>query len=257
MIRFAYFGVRFCQSWFDEPVTPPLPDIVILRQSRRRPASGPVSLKKSLVNDLTLPEEEIFANFSRSCRYNIRRAESKDLAECVMNSAPAPSDVDEFIAFYADFARQKGLAPLSPKRFSAIAEDGRLRISHAVLAGSVVARHAYVTAGDIVEADFSASLFRTADKETRAAIGRTNRLLNWRDMQFFKAAGFRQFDWGGLFQDENKPERKGINDFKREFGGVEVQYFEGYEAHTALGQVIMQLMPAAKAAEQFLGRLRG
>jgi len=256
MIRFSFMAIRFGQAWFDEPLNPPMPDIVILRQSKSHPASGPVSLKKSLVNDLTAPEEEIFAKFGKTCRYKIKRAESKDLAICPYHPAPSAAEVDSFLDFYTIFARQKGLKPINRKRFSAVAEAGRLRLSSAELAGAIAVRHAYITSGPYVRMLYSASLFRDSVPDARAAIGRANRLLHWRDMLAFKAEGCRFFDWGGISEDESTPVLKGINDFKREFGGDEASYFEGYAAHTLLGRAILGALSAASLAKTLLKRRR-
>jgi len=70
----------------------------------------------------------------------------------------------------------------------------------------------------------SSSLFRAAcDKETRSMIGRSNRLLHWEDILYFKDAGLRWYDFGGWY---GGPETTGtyaeqllINQFKESFGG--------------------------------------
>jgi lipid II:glycine glycyltransferase (peptidoglycan interpeptide bridge formation enzyme) len=256
MIRFNSLAIRFGQAWFDEPVTLPMPDIVVLRHSSVRPTAGLVSLKKSLVNDLTVPDDEIFAKIGKTCRYKIKRAETKDLALCRYQTAPSVEEVDSFLHFYAQFARQKGLSPINRKQFLAVARAGRLRLAEASLQGAVVVRHAYIVSGDTARLLYSASLFRDTDPEVRSAIGRANRLLHWRDLLAFKQEGLRVFDWGGIFADETSADRKGINDFKREFGGEPATYYDGYEAHSLLGQLILALLPAARGAKAFLATLR-
>lgn len=254
-IRFTYFGVRFVQAWFDEPVSDPLPDIVIRRHSSAPPASGPVTPKKSIINDLTRPEEEIFAAFGKTCRYKIKRAETRDLAVCSYIPQPTEAELEEFISYYAEFARQKRLPLVSRKRFFAAAAAGRLRLSYAALGGRTIAGHSYVACGHYIRATYGGSPFRGEDNETRAAIGRANRLLNWHDMRVFRAEGFHYFDWGGLAEDESNSELKGINDFKREFGGTEMRSFDGFEAHSTLGRAVLASVNLARAMRSaFRGR---
>ncbi len=242
MIRFKVLGLRFAQAWFDEPIEQPYPDIAILRHSLVRPSDGRVTVKHSLTSDLGLPEEELFGRIGKTCRYKIKRSESKDGATCTVEATPAAAEVEAFIAFYDRFAAQKGLAPINRKRFGAIAGEGRLWLSSAEVGGTVMVRHAHVVSGTTARMLYSASLFRDSDAEERAAIGRANRLLHWRDMLAFKAAGFRTYDWGGIFADETASDRKGINDFKREFGGEPVRYFESYRACSLMGRAALGLL---------------
>lgn len=244
MIRFNFYGMTFAQAWFDEPIERPYPDVAVLRHSRTRPTSGPVSIKHSLVNDLSAPETEIWDRIGKTCRYKIRRAENKDGATWTIDRQPSAAEVAAFADFYDQFARQKGLAPIARDRFGAIATDGRLWLSQALLGDTVVVRHAHIITGDTARMLYSASLFRDVDADTRSAIGRTNRLLHWQDMLAFRATGFRTYDWGGVFADETAPDQKGINEFKREFGGEPIEYFEGYQACSTRGRLAIALFAA-------------
>jgi hypothetical protein len=256
MIRFSSMAVSFGERWFDEPVTRPIPDIVILRHSSVRPTTGLVSQKKSLVNDLTASDGEIFAKIGKTCRYKIKRAETKDLATCSYDPDPSVAEVDMFLDFYALFARQKGLPPINRRQFLAVAKAGRLRLSRSELQGAVVVRHAYIVSNAIARLLYSASLFRSSDQEVRSAIGRANRLLHWRDLLAFKQEGLRVFDWGGIFADETSADRKGINNFKREFGGDPATYFEACEVHSLLGRLVLTMLLAARGAKALLRTLR-
>jgi lipid II:glycine glycyltransferase (peptidoglycan interpeptide bridge formation enzyme) len=258
MIRFSSMAIRFGQVWFDEPIVEPLPDVLILRHCRARPEAIAVTIKHSLVSDLEQPTEEIWEKIGKTCRYKIRRAENKDGAICSVDADQSPTiaELDDFVAFYDEFARAKSLAPINRSRLLAVAEAGRLRLSRGVLNGTIVVRHAYIVTGGTVRLLYSASLFRGSSDDVRAAIGRTNRLLHWLDMQTFKRQEYRTFDWGGLFADEIRPDHRGINDFKREFGGRRVDYFEGYAACSPLGRVVLQIAALPNAARSLLRNLR-
>ena len=51
-------------------------------------------------------------------------------------------------------------------------------------------------------------------------IGRMNKYLHWKDIQYFKNNGFSRYEWGGI-TDPDKP--NGIDKFKMEFGGRVIQ----------------------------------
>ena len=67
-------------------------------------------------------------------------------------------------------------------------------------------------------------------------------------MLAFKEAGFSLYDWGGLFIDESRPEAKRINDFKRQLGGKEVNYYEFVRPMSFLGRLYLALIPPVRAA---------
>lgn len=42
----------------------------------------------------------------------------------------------------------------------------------------------------------SCSEFRVQDKKIKNAIGRTNKFLHWKDIQYFKNNNYHEYDWG-------------------------------------------------------------
>ncbi len=86
--------------------------------------------------------------------------------------------------------------------------------------------HAYITDHRTATLLHTASHFRAIERERRALIARANRWLHWRDMLTLKALGHRYLCWGGMFEDETPPEHANINNFKREFGGVETRAYD-------------------------------
>lgn len=253
MIRYSVRGVAFAEIWFDEPAVPPMPDILILSHRHGPPAVGHFTVKPSLVTDLTESEDAIWQRIGKTCRYKIRRAQTKDGAACAIDTYPSDAAVDEFIHFFNRFALQKSLPPISGAQFSAVAGARRLRLTRADLNGSVVARHAYIATDRNIRLLHSASLFREFDAEMRAAIGRANRLLHWIDIVAMKNAGFDCMDWGGRFLDESVPQQKSINDFKREFGARPVEYYESWQPISALGHFYARMRPFMRLARDSLG----
>jgi hypothetical protein len=254
MIRYTARGIRFGEIRFDEQPEPPLPDVLILRQRRTRPESGSYTTFHSFVTDLTENDQKLWDKIGKTCRYKIRRAETKDGVGCAIDPAPTPADIAIFIDFFNAFARQKSLAPIDRAELTAIARAGRLWLTRAEADGESVVRHSFLETNGTIRLLQSASLFRETDAETRAIIGRANRLLHWREILTFKERGLECLDWGGRFEDESSQERKGINDFKREFGGTPAEYFESWQALSSRGRVYMRLRALVHGAHALLAQ---
>lgn len=226
MIRLKGHCVTYGEVWFDEE-PPPSPGVdVLVFQRRDRPiADARTVLLHSMQHDLTCALDEVQKRFHDTCRYQIRRADSKDDLSFEQVADPAER-LDEFAAFYDQFTRQKLVWAVDRQWLGAAAAEGRLELTCATRRGEQLVWHAYIHSGASTSLEYSASLYRGGSTEYRALVGRANRWLHWQDMIAFKAAGVRCYDWGGLFADESTPERAGINEFKRTFGGVPVRSYQ-------------------------------
>ncbi len=60
----------------------------------------------------------------------------------------------------------------------------------------------------------------------------------------FKKMGIKRYDWGGLFEDESVPERAGINQFKKDFGGQQVRTYDCTVPVTFRGRIWLALRDA-------------
>jgi hypothetical protein len=219
MIRIKGLCAVYGEVWYDErPPDDGGVDIALYRQRSTPMADGRCVPFSSLVSNLTAEGEAILAQFSKECRYEIRRADSKDGLQ--MDFLVEPKErLEEFCRFYESFARQKALGPLCRPWLASACDGGHLVLSAAVQSSETLVWHAYLVAGKTARLQHSTSLFRNMSSSQRALVGRANRWLHWRDMTRFKEMGMERYDWGGLFEDESSPERAGINEFKRGFGG--------------------------------------
>jgi hypothetical protein len=179
------------------------------------------SRAETLIVDLTLDEEALLAQMSKRVRYEIRRAMSKDGLVAETFDRPEPEVLEGFARYYDEFARSKGLSPIARPRLDAMAEQGMLLLTHVSGEdGSPLAWHAYAGSARRAMLLYSASLFREeADSEARNRMGRANRYLHWSDMLAFKAAGYTEYDLGGIDVAGRDPATTRIGAFKRGFGG--------------------------------------
>ena len=260
MIRFERHSVHFGEVWFDEPVAVPQPDVLVVRHSRIRPNGDGYTVKLSLVTDLTSEEEVIWNGLHTDCRRQIRRAQAAGLQLAEAHRPTDENEILEFVDFYNRFAAVKGISGISVSYLHTIAAEGRLWLSSVSSESETLARHSCIATGSTVRALYGAAIFRSVNPELQRAISGAHRQLHWMDVVRYKAAGFETYDWGGLFADEAIAGSKGVNDFKRQFGGRPIEYFESEQALTLRGWLYLRLRPgllvARSAVRRSLAKLR-
>lgn len=244
MIRIKGRGAVYGEIWYDdEPSRDSGVDIIQYRQRAIPIADARLTPFLSLVTDLAGGEDAIPEKFRKDCRYKIRRAESKDGLHMEFITEPE-SRLEEFGTFFDAFATQKSLAPCDRQWLVAACKARQLALSSASRNGEALVWHAHVLSGKKAGLLHSASCFRNRDNDYRALVGRANRWLHWKDMLQFNAIGMECYDWGGLFDDESTPERAGINNFKRDFGGREERTYHCSVPVTVTGRVWLPLRDA-------------
>ncbi len=161
---------------------------------------------------LAAPVEEIFSSFKTTVRTEIRKAE-REGTECFFHE-----DLDGFIDFYNDFAPSKNLGTTNRKRMDEIGDN--LKISYATLNGKVLAAHSYIEDKElgVVRSLHSASK-RFDETLDRNQIARANKLLHFKDMQYFKERGIKKYDFGSYQIGDGA---KGLLEFKESLGGQKV-----------------------------------
>src|SRR6266704_649332 len=162
------------------------------------------------------------------------------------------SRLDEFRAFFDAFATQKSLAPADPRWLVAACKARQLALASASRNGETLVWHAYVMSGTTARLQHSGSYFRNKENDCRALVGRANRWLHWRTMLRFKGMGMERYDWGGLFEDESVPERAGINNFKRSFGGRRERTYDCTLPVTFKGRIYLPLRDAWRRRKSIL-----
>jgi hypothetical protein len=219
MIRIEGRLATYGEVWFDEevPVNPGV-DVLLYKQRPQPIAEHPASAFITLVSDLSGAEASLMAAFGSTNRYKIKRADTKDALEAEFFVEPRP-ELATFCDFYDAFAQLKKLEPSYRRGLMAAAQAGQLVLTSARRDGVRLVWHAYILQGTTAALLYSASHFRDRPSGDRAALGRANRWLHWRDMLSLRKAGALHYDWGGLFEDETVAEHAGINEFKYNFGG--------------------------------------
>lgn len=247
--RLATYGA----TWLDDEIpTPPGVDILLLTNQSYVADPRHCTPFLTLVHDLEVPEERLFAGFNRTVRYEVRRAAERDalVYRCI---AEPGAHLEEFCDFYDAFAAAKSIHLAYRRELYATCDAGKLVLSAVEHQGTKILWHAYITSRTGAMLCYSTSAFReTTDTQVRSRVARANRWAHWQDMLQFRMRGLRWFDWGGLFSDESVPEHASVNSFKRAFGGMLRQNYECKVPVTTRGRLAL----AAIALKDKLSSLR-
>jgi hypothetical protein len=156
-------------------------------QSRDRP---------SYVSDLTLSEDELLAGMSRSCRWNIRKAERNGLQAEV---ADPDGFAEEFYPHLIEvFAKQDLDPPYSIERVRALINH--VHDSGDLLLARVRHPNGRSIATGIYPAFGKTSLFWAAGSLREYQVLRSSEALHWFAMRYWKARGVEIHDWAGGYR---------------------------------------------------------
>lgn len=243
MIRTQGKAAVYGEVWFDEePPADAGVDILFYRYRSTPIPRVRTVMGQTLRTDLARPIDKIVATFDATCRSEIRRADSRD--DLYYELFPEPVDrLDEFTTFYDEFASHN-LSLTDRHWLGCAATAHQLVLSHSCRNSEQLVWHAYVCMGATACLLHSASSFRARDGRGRSLVGRANRWLHWQDMLYFKRAGVRYYDWGGMFRDESTADRAGINQFKKMFRGRPVLTYECTVPVNARGHIWLALRDA-------------
>lgn len=205
----------------------------------REPEGGPFCLIQtfhSQFSDLTLPEEELFLQISKTGRNEVRRSEKDGVAREFFDSQALlgqPEILEGLAEMYRRMYASKGKeASLNPEQMLAYARAGALYCSRAKKDGEALVYHSYLADKTCARLLHSVSDFR--ESGDAALISRANRGLHWEDMKRFSQMGLSLYDWGGI---SNPDAPNGIDQFKMKFGGKPVTYYNAIAGRTLLGKI--------------------
>ena len=189
--------------------------------------------------DLTQDKEEIFSGFKKNTRNEVRRAIREDyFFDPVI-------DLQEFVDFYNNFAKEKALALITPGH---LAKYGKSIIMFkAGVNGTTLCMHASTLDNEekIAALLYSASV-RLNDGIEKKSVGFANRFLHYKEFLVFKEMGYEKYDFSGVCIDENQPDKYLIGLFKKSFGGEETTSIELKSYPMLIIQAIYGFLPRAR-----------
>lgn len=172
--------------------------------------------------DLEKTEQEIFGDFSKTTRYEIRRAKERDSLRVEHLFNITEETLDSFIEFHNKFTDTKNLGHIDVEKLYALKQNSNLVISKVFSDDNILlAVHSYIFKGsERAELHTSSSLFREKEYSVNSAlISRANRYLHYCDILYFKKLGVPIYDLGGVYLKTDNEEYANVARFKSGFGG--------------------------------------
>jgi lipid II:glycine glycyltransferase (peptidoglycan interpeptide bridge formation enzyme) len=184
----------------------------------------------TLITDLTKSLNDIWNDFARSTAREINDGNKLGIKVKFSN------DFGEFFRIYKQFNKQKGLSlafGLFDIKMETIQKYGTLM--YACYEDDVLLGNVYLEDENRIASWFSVSKRLGADPKRSQLIAKANRMTHWEMIKCAKAKGLRDFDWGGIWRDEEiqgDPTKMGINSFKIRFGGIQTHMYSYEKIYT-------------------------
>lgn len=182
----------------------------------------------TLIIDLHLNEDQILMGCTSNCRNEIKRGGREALE---VTHGPVTTAYAEY---FDDFLASKSLGRFNTDYIN----NPETVVSSVYRADCRIASHLYLVNNTVGRARLIYSVVAsgaelpqlkpdpaTGGMSTARLVGVANRYLHSEDILYFKRSGFNIYDFGGLGIDESNAKVKGINDFKRSFGGETISEF--------------------------------
>jgi hypothetical protein len=209
-------------------VTVALPPLAPALRGERCPRVNPLldagfenAVTQTWMVDLDGGPDAIWRRMEGRARTAVRKAEKAGISVRV---ADRPDDVNLYYRLHRETYRRTGAKPHPRAYFERVWCDflatGLARIWVAEMDGQPVAAENFATYK-------GAAWYWTGAATARGLAVEANSLLQWEAMLWMAAAGMRWYDTGEAFPEARSGKLKGLNDFKRSFGGVLYPVFRG------------------------------
>lgn len=218
----SILGIPFKEYWFgnDRSLIKWYELSVIRGAVFAKDISGIKDRKLTLISELNYHNDDaILGALRKKLRYDVRSFSKKsDRFRVEHIHARA------FIDHYNEFAKTKSLRQISIDNFNDDLE--KFQFFGLYLDGILVCSHCYICNGNITRLMHSALHIPDGSEVTNDDSQSANKYLHFFEMKYYTNQGVQYLDWGGVSFGEK--EKEGIDNFKRGFGGVLVEYYDYY-----------------------------
>jgi lipid II:glycine glycyltransferase (peptidoglycan interpeptide bridge formation enzyme) len=179
------------------------------------------------VIDLTQDLDAIWQNMNKTNRHCVNNAKKEGV------NVRISENYKEFYKIYKSFIKKKGTASLfrifgvGSVDIETMRKYGTLLIAE--YNGEFLGGLIYLEDQSNINYWIGASKRLDVDKEKAKLIGYANRLIHWEAIKYAKEKGIKEYDFGGIFSDEEAEKDKmkmGIRFFKLSFGGDRVTRYQ-------------------------------
>lgn len=204
---------------------------------------------ETIFSSLTMSTEEILAVSTKTVKYEVRKSMKEGININIYDSVMIQKNgevIQNFLAAYAELVKETNnpelMSALSVGKIDNFIENNALTLSKAEKDGCFV-YHIYANGDKECCLLYSASNFRSEDKNARNLTGRMNKLLHIKDMEYFRDRGLEIYDWGNINSSKNP---NGIALFKMSFGGKVKIVYNIYVGITFRGKLIIGILKLLK-----------
>jgi len=178
-------------------------------------------ISHTLELDLEQGIDKIEADFSKQIRQQVKIAKTEGTT-CYFHR-----DIEQYVAFFDEFAQSKGIASTSRNKILELGES--LKLSFASNNGQILAAHSYLIDKEMgIVRHYHSATKRLDESVDKNLVGRANKYLTVNDILYFKEKGLKIFDFGGYAKDTEDKSLQGINNYKLLFGGKVVPCLDYY-----------------------------
>jgi lipid II:glycine glycyltransferase (peptidoglycan interpeptide bridge formation enzyme) len=184
-------------------------------------SKSPYLPSKTLQINLTQPKDKIYANFTKDCRYNVRRGE-----KIIVKVYSTPGEIRKWREAWKNSVNFKRYVPsvgtLINLRKSFGSGHSLFLASHNIT-GSVMGGALFTISSHGLSNYISYYWYGFTNNEGRTSLSQYT--LLYQGILWAKKMGCKIFDFEGIY-DPRFPNRNwlGFSHFKRSFGGYEVEY---------------------------------
>jgi lipid II:glycine glycyltransferase (peptidoglycan interpeptide bridge formation enzyme) len=244
LMRQHRHGITLHKYYFQDTRLPSLrayltPTAYMDSYGASKPWGFSTEYRHTLVTDLTPNESDIFQNFPKDTRNQIRRCEREHLFELNTNT-----DLQAFMQLYQRFAKARGLSILQIADIQSLTKSD-YQIFSADYQGLPLIGHFYLVSPQTQTVSLllsASSPLKYTDDTLKQAMAHANRCLHWQGIRYFKQQGFQRYDWGGYALNTSDPTLQGINRFKKTFNGQLTPLYNHYSPLYVLIETIRSIL---------------
>jgi lipid II:glycine glycyltransferase (peptidoglycan interpeptide bridge formation enzyme) len=188
-------------------------------------AGKPLFTKYTFQLDLTIPEDQLFANLDSKTRYNVNLAHKKGVKIIEDSSSQG---METYIEILQETTERQGFYAHGPEYFrqmwQSLQGTDMLHIFHAVYEDTVVTSWIMFIFDGILYYPYGSS--RSIHRNVMAS-----NLMMWEMIRYGKSKGCRMFDMWGSLGPEPDPKHPwfGFHRFKKGYGGDLVEFIGTYD----------------------------
>jgi hypothetical protein len=186
------------------------------------------AVSTTLIIDLTKSIDDIWNGMNKNCRRQINLAQNDNI------TVRFNERIDEFFEMHQDFRKRRGL----PATFITPEE---IRKNYFLFTyeinGTLMGGHLCIKDDRRIRQLYSSSIRNMENGISQSVLGRANRLAIWEMIKHANKEGLVEYDFGGYATGKMAEELKGINEFKKSFGGVEVEKYTYTKSYSKLYNV--------------------